>query len=143
MTIVLFSTDDGAGDQAMLLLHGATCDSHDRSWQIDPFAGHPACPREDVAETPIGMFEASGDVTRHPAGEEYPRRRACPVLAVSTQTALDIKGIDVARRRPDPPPSAPSGRLARQRPMACDSSRRSASGSVCSPETRERSAARR
>ncbi|WP_371781483.1 alpha/beta fold hydrolase [Streptosporangium subroseum] len=216
----LFYTDDGAGDQALLLLHGATCDSHDWSWQIDPFAadhrviapdlhghgrsseipgdhtpkvfaedlallldrigagpvvavGHSlggtvasvlAVERPDlvravvaldpgygfdaefaagaadafrgpdpiavatallsslestepspatewlptwhrrrtlgmspevVAEVFIGMFETSGDVTRRPAGEEYLRRRACPVLTVSSQTALNTRGIDV------------------------------------------------
>jgi pimeloyl-ACP methyl ester carboxylesterase len=216
----LFYTDDGASDQTVLLVHAATCDSHDWSWQIGPFAaehrvitpdlrshgrsseapgdhtpetfaadlallldrigtgpvvavGHSlggtvasvlAVERPDlvraivtmdpgygfdagfaaeiadafrgpdpiavattllsrlesterspstqwlptwhhrralgmspevVAEMFIGMFETSGDVTRRPAGEEYLRRRTCPVLTVSTQTVLNIKGIDV------------------------------------------------
>ncbi|MDP9847436.1 alpha/beta fold hydrolase [Streptosporangium lutulentum] len=48
-----------------------------------------------VAETFIGLFETSGDVTRRPTSENYLRRRACPVLTVSTRTALTIRGVDV------------------------------------------------
>jgi pimeloyl-ACP methyl ester carboxylesterase len=35
----LFYTDEGAGDPAVLLVHGWSCDSHDWSWQIPAFAG--------------------------------------------------------------------------------------------------------
>ena len=34
----LFYTDDGAGDPALLLVHGWSCDSHDWSWQYEAFA---------------------------------------------------------------------------------------------------------
>jgi pimeloyl-ACP methyl ester carboxylesterase len=33
----LFYTDEGAGDPAMLFVHGYSCDSHDWSWQLPHF----------------------------------------------------------------------------------------------------------
>jgi len=40
--VELFYTDDGDGEEPIVLVHGWGCDSHDWIWQIDPFvaAGH-------------------------------------------------------------------------------------------------------
>ncbi|GAA2213861.1 alpha/beta hydrolase [Nonomuraea monospora] len=42
-----------------------------------------------------GLFDAPNEVTLRPGAEDYLRRRACPVLTVSSDASLKAKGIDL------------------------------------------------
>ncbi|GII52373.1 hydrolase [Planotetraspora thailandica] len=49
---------------------------------------------ETVSGVFLGLFEPN-EVTLRPAGEDYLRRRSCPVLTVSAEASLKAKGIDL------------------------------------------------
>jgi pimeloyl-ACP methyl ester carboxylesterase len=98
-----FFTDEGAGDPAVLFVHGWTCDSHDWSWQLPAFSARHRVIAADVRGHGRSSTPASGWGPRTMAADaaELVDSLGCgPVVVVGHSLGAMIASA-LAIQRPD------------------------------------------